>query len=88
MASSSNRKWKDFTEEEKNRILENNRRNRRRWKEEDAEIEALYESNEKRIRDLEKACDQLSKELATDSRPSGTSKSKSKSKSNNQNKQG
>ena len=75
--SSSKRKPADRTdlsglsEEEKREFLktrntETARRNRKSWKESDAEIRELYDANEKKIRQLEKVADKLSKELKKD----------------------
>lgn len=69
---------KDFL---RNRNAEYSRKSRQKWKESDEEIQDLYESNEKRIEDLEKLVVKLSKEMQLSNSPSSSSKNKTTSKS-------
>ena len=75
-------RWIDLSDSQKKEVLrirnmEQCRKNRRRWKETDADIQSLYESNEKKIEELEKLATKLSKELGT-SFSSGSSSKPSK----------
>lgn len=76
--------FNNLSEAEKKDILrmrntENARNNRKRWRDNDREMEELYTSNQSRIYKLEKMVDELSAELATGScrRPSNAGSSKS-----------
>lgn len=62
----------NLSEAEKKDILrirntENARNNRKRWKDNDREMEELYTSNQSRIHKLERMVDELSAELADNS---------------------
>ena len=66
--STSSIRWIDLSEDQKKELLrfrsvQNCKKNRQKWKESDEDIEKLYESNEKRIAELEKMVEQFSKEL-------------------------
>lgn len=84
MSSSSSkhpRRWIDMSEAEKKEVIrirsvENCKKNRKKWRENDREMQELYDSNEKRIHELEKVVARFSKELARDSRSSSKSSSK------------
>lgn len=74
--------WNHLSDDEKRDLKKmknamDARNNRRRWKESDMECEELLRRNDKRIADLEKMADQLSRELngSTRSKSKGTGKS-------------
>lgn len=72
-------RWIDLTEAQKKEVLrirnmEQCRKNRKRWKETDEEMKALYDSNEKKIDELEKLVSKLSNELRGASSSSSSSK--------------
>lgn len=60
----------------KNRM--NARRNRKRWKESDQEIESIFNDNEKRIKELEQMADRLSRELVSPGQRQATADKKNK----------
>lgn len=74
---SSPLRWIDLTEAQKKEVLrirnmEQCRKNRKRWKETDEEMKTLYDSNEKKIDELEKLVSKLSKELGGSSSSSSS----------------
>lgn len=74
-------RWIDLSEAEKKEVLrlrnvEQCRKNRRRWKETDQDIKNLYDSNERKIEELEGMVVKLSKELSNNRPSSSRSKSK------------
>lgn len=73
-----NVRWMDYTDAEKKQVLrirntESSRKNRRKWKEQDNDMKAIYDSNEQRIQQLENMVLSLSSELKNGSRSSATS---------------
>lgn len=64
------------------RSVENCKKNRKKWKESDETIKALFESNEKRIRDLESMVHNFSKELDNGKRSKRSSGPSSQSSRN------
>lgn len=72
-------RWIDLTDAQKKEVLrirnmEQCRKNRRRWKESDEEMKSLYDSNQKKIEELEKLVSKLSNELGRYSSSSPSSK--------------
>lgn len=79
---SSQMRWIDLSEQERKEVLRVRnmmqcRKNRKKWKECDSEMEELYHSNEKKIEQLEKLVTKLSKELGSSSSSSSYSSSHS-----------
>lgn len=61
-------RWIDLSNAQKKEVLrirnmEQCRKNRQKWKEEDIEMEDLYQKNERKIEELENLVNKLSKEL-------------------------
>lgn len=78
-------RWIDLSEDEKKEVLrmrnvEQCRKNRKKWKESDEEMNSLYKSNEKKIEQLEEMVTQLSKELGSGGSSSSSSTGKSSSR--------
>lgn len=79
----SSLRWIDLSEAEKKEVIrirnvQNCKKNRKKWKQSDEEIQQLYESNENRIKQLEKLVEQFSKELEGHSSSSSSSGKKSR----------
>lgn len=79
----SSARWIDLSDAEKKEVIrlrnvEQCRKNRRRWKESDEEMKAIYESNEKKIDELEKLATKLSSELRTQKLKTSSSNSSSR----------
>lgn len=73
-------RWSDLSEAQRKEVvrvrnIHQCRKNRQRWKESDEEISTLFESNEKKIEDLEKMITELSKDLEGPSNPAPSSSS-------------
>lgn len=78
-------RWIDLPEEEKREVLRRRnvdqcRKNRQKWRDNDKEMQELYDKNEKKIEQLERMAERLSAELEQ-AQSSSSSKSRSKSKS-------
>lgn len=70
-------RWIDLSEAEKKEVLrvrnvEQCRKNRKRWKESDEEMNSLYKSNEQKIEQLEQMVTKLSNELGSGSSSSNS----------------
>lgn len=77
----SNLRWIDLSEAEKKEVIrirnvQNCKKNRKKWKQSDEEIQQLYDSNEARIKELERLVEQFSKELEGHSSSSSSSSAK------------